>query len=98
MSLPETETVPNEIVPDMKKDYEFLTLIHVLIERHLRERDGVTQEHVDSFNDANGDLDAIENPLAPYFVHRQRAIHINRQLCQHMGLDWDAYQKHVGGM
>lgn len=96
-------------VSDMgNADYEFLVLMHEMIEHHLCDRAGITQEMVDVFDKqfekerAEGkhalDAEPGDDPRAPYHTAHQRALHIERQIASHLGVHWDAYEKALGEM
>jgi hypothetical protein len=77
------------------KDYEFLVLIHEMVEQHLCERDGVTEAQVDKFDktfEAAGlPGEPGDNPGAPYYRQHQVASRIEKHVAVELGVSWDAY-------
>lgn len=82
-------------------DYEFLVMIHELIEFHLCKKRGITDEAVSAF-DINfekerekgvhsPDAEPGDSELAPYFNEHQFATKIERQLAEELGVNWDKY-------
>lgn len=73
-----------------------LVAIHEMIEAYLCQRDGITDEHVTTFDTANPLLEEPgDHPDAPY--HRQHAIAmaIERECALAMGAKWDEHDKWV---
>lgn len=94
-------------VSDMRNpDYEFMVLIHEMIEHHLCARRGITPEDVDAFDLEfekerqqrlhEQDDEPGDDPRAPYYHEHQFAIRIEVEICRYLGLDWAAYNKVLG--
>lgn len=91
-------------VSDMQnEDYEFLVGLHELIEWYLCKKAGVTAAQVDEFDMIfEGDLEAQkiytepgDDPRAPYFLEHKFATHIEKQMAEQLGIDWETYDKAV---
>lgn len=84
------------------KDYEFMILLHEMVEQHLCEKRGISQESVDAFDiqfekdrqEGNEDEPGDEQS-APYYREHQFATIIERMMCQELGIDWKEYEKSV---
>lgn len=84
------------------EDYEFLILLHELIETFLCKRRGITAEAVDAFDmrferdRSEGNVDEPgDNPAAPYYSEHQFASIIERFMAHELGVDWDEYDHAV---
>lgn len=94
---------PDEvIVSDMhNEDYEFLVMIHELLEFYLCKKRGIRDQDVTAFDvqfekERDKGLHTIadepgDSPLAPYFREHQFATAIERVLARELGVDWDTY-------
>lgn len=83
-------------ISDMEnKDYEFMVVIHEMIEAWLCRKRGITQEMVDAWD--NGEGKDLEDPgsdeRAPYHKEHMLALQIERALCDEMGLNWEEYEE-----
>lgn len=86
-------------VSDMgNPDFEFLVMIHELIEQHLCQKRGVTEQAVDAFDvqferdRPEGDItDPGDDQNAPYYDEHQYASGIERMLAVELGVDWGEY-------
>lgn len=96
--------VVSKMIPKGLKglNYEFLVLIHELIEWYLIKQKGVTIKQVDDFDMAfeknrnEGDISEPGNdPHAPYFNEHQFATKIEEELAKYMGVDWLKYNEYV---
>ena len=83
-------------------DYEFLVMLHELIEAHLCRKRGIKEEAITAFDTAfeavreEGNEDEPgDSPEAPYQKEHQFATSIERQLAAELGVDWDAYDKAI---
>lgn len=93
-------------ISDMNnEDYEFLVLIHELVEEHLTRRRGILEPDIKVFDEAfeaqrqPGNVDeAGDDPAAPYRKEHQFATLIERFLSKEMGVDWDAYDKTINSL
>lgn len=90
-------------VSDMKNsDYEFLVLIHELIEWYLTEKRGIKQKDIDAFDityekERNKGLHkAWEEPgfdkRAPYLKEHTFATEMEKLLAKEMGVNWKKYE------
>lgn len=78
--------------PSLAQHYQFLVLIHELIEAYLCMNDNITPEMVDKF-DMSCDLpDTGEDPRAPYHRQHIMASLVERTVCMLLGLDWYQYE------
>lgn len=93
-------------VSDMKNhDYEFLVVIHELIEQHLVKKRGISLKDIDTFDinfekerdEGKHDImeEAGDSKDAPYYKEHQYATGIERVLANELGIDWNEYNKTV---
>ncbi len=83
-------------------DYEFMILLHEMVEQHLALKRGITAEAVDAFDmqfekdrpEGNED-EPGDDPAAPYYSAHQFATIIERMMCHELGLDWNEYNRAV---
>lgn len=93
-------------VSDMgNKDFEFLVLIHEMIEQHLCEKRGISADRVDEFDTIyektrpDGDTsEPGDDPLAPYYREHQMATAIERLLAVELQVDWNEYNDKVNSL
>ena len=83
-------------------DYEFLVLIHELIESYLCKKDGVGFNDIDSFDKTfeslrkDGDTAEPGDDInAPYYKQHQFASAIERLIALQIGVQWGEYDKKV---
>ena len=93
-------------VSDLKNnDYEFLIVIHELIEFYLTEKRGITEESISEF-DIKFEKERLEglhsetdepgwDKNAPYRNEHIFAEIIERQIAKELGVDWQDYDKAV---
>jgi hypothetical protein len=85
-----------EVADTGNDDYNFLLLIHELVEAYLCRKAGVTTEEVDTF-DINmaqmGDYEPGENPQAPYYKQHQFANIIELLVARELGVNWQRYEE-----
>ena len=93
-------------VSDMQnEDYEFLVLIHELVEAHLCRKRGIPEPNIKAFDEAfeakrlpgNEDEPGFD-PAAPYFKEHTFATVIEAQIAEELGVDWDEYSKKVNSL
>ena len=83
------------------KDYNFMILIHELIEAYLTKRAGIPEEDITDFdrrfevrrakNEVGPDDEPGDDPTAPYFKQHQCAIMIENLLCGELGINAKMY-------
>ena len=92
------------VVSDMRDwHYEFLTVLHELVESALCKERGISDESIDAFDahyeanrkDADGMSEPGDSPDAPYHKEHVFASKIERMIADEMGIDWDNYNKVV---
>lgn len=86
-------------------DYEFLVLIHELVEWHLTQRRGITEPVIKQFDEkyeaerTEGkhppDAEPGDDPQAPYRKEHITATNIERLLAAECGVDWVEYEKTI---
>jgi hypothetical protein len=91
-----------------KEDYEFLILLHELIECHLCKKKGITDEAVVEFDKKfeedrkEGKHSAMEepgnSPQAPYRDEHVFATKLEREMAKKLGVDWRKYSEAVHGV
>lgn len=87
------------------EDYEFLVLIHELIEEHLTRNDGIPEPVIKAFDEqfeqerAQGlhavDAEPGHDPRAPYRAQHAFAELIERLVAYELGVNWQAYEKAI---
>jgi hypothetical protein len=90
-------------IADMKnEDYEFLVLIHEMIEEHLTRKRGISEESITAFdvefekNRKEGNIDEPGHDInAPYHKEHVFAECIERLIAQELGVDWKKYDDTV---
>ncbi len=76
--------------------YETMLAIHEAVEAIMCKHNGVSQKEVDEFDAAYdkthaNDVEAGDDPAAPYKREHCFATAIERILCGELGVDWRAY-------
>jgi hypothetical protein len=90
-------------ISDMNnEDYEFLVAIHELIEQHLCQKRGISEESINAFdvafekNRPEGNEDEPgDDPRAPYRKEHLLATGIEKILAAELGVDWKNYDAAV---
>lgn len=85
--------------------YEFLIVLHELIELHLCLQAGISQVQVDAFDIAfeqeriegkhSPEAEAGDDPKAPYRREHFFATNIERLVAAQLGIDWEKYNQAV---
>lgn len=86
-------------------DYEFLVMIHELVEHHLADKARITNKEIDNFdiqyeNERKEGMHGTgeepgNDPNCPVYKQHQIATIIERLLCFELGIDWKEYDKKV---
>lgn len=84
------------------EDYEFLVMVHELIEQYLTQKRGITEQSITEFDvqyekdrpegDTSEPGDSLESP---YQNEHNLATGIERILCAAMGIKWEDYDSSV---
>ncbi|SRR6266403_5958149 len=87
------------------KDYEFLILIHELVEWHLTENRGIKEENIMKFDIQfekerkrgihNNEVEPGDAIDSPYRKEHRFAENIERILAHELGIDFNDYSKHL---
>lgn len=81
------------------KDYEFLVLIHELVEAYLCKKHGVKEEDVTEFDVTYGENGGAgepgDEPNAPYHNEHVCATKVEKYLADILGVGWEEYDKAV---
>ena len=92
-------------ISETEADYEFLVLIHELIEWHLTQKRGITEKSITDFdilfelNRKNGNTDEPGNsPLAPYRKEHKFATKIERLVAKELKVNWSKYDKKLNNL
>lgn len=92
-------------VSESTPEYEFLILIHELVEWFLIRRKGIPIAAIDKFDmdfeDARDQWDEREpgdDRKAPYYHEHQTASAIERTLAVFLGVDWHEYEAYINAM
>jgi hypothetical protein len=85
--------------------YEFLVALHEQIEMALCKQRGISEAAVTEFDltyEANrpegDDSEPGHDPKAPYHHEHVTAEKIERLIAQELGVDWESYDRTVGGL
>lgn len=74
--------------------YEAMLAVHELVEAILCKDRNIPEEDVNGFDVGHPELeDPGLDERAPYHKEHMIADSIERALCQHLGLSWNAYEK-----
>ena len=77
-------------------DYNFLVLIHALVEQYLCYKHGITDEQVTGFDMQNPELDDPGAELnAPYHLEHNVANTIEAELSVALGVEWKKYEEAI---
>jgi hypothetical protein len=75
------------------QDYEFLLLLHELVEAWLCRKRGISEKDVDSFDLAYaGEGEPGDDPKAPYYKEHLFATQIEKMMAAELGVDWNEYE------
>lgn len=92
-------------VSEMNADYEFLVLMHEMVEWYLTQKRGITEHDITAFDiefereRAQGNVDEPgDHPEAPYRREHRFAENIERLIAAELGVDWAIYNKTVEGL
>ena len=82
-------------ISEMKADYEFMVLIHELVEFYLTQKKGITEPDIMYFDTHEGKYSDDPGMMksAPYHKEHMFATKIEKMICKQMGLDWEKYDK-----
>jgi len=76
----------------LAEDFEFLVMIHELIEHHLCRRRGISIEAIDEFDFAfKGDGEPGESEDAPYHDEHIFAESVEKTLAAALNISWEKY-------
>jgi hypothetical protein len=86
-------------------DYEFLVMIHEIIESHLVQKRGISDAAIDAFDiqfekdreagKVPQDAEAGDSIEAPYYREHRFATTIERLVAYELGVDWMSYDNTV---
>lgn len=92
-------------ISKLNANHEFLVAIHEFIEWYLTQAKGITIEDIDKFDIAyenkrkEGNTSEPGDELdAPYYQEHQIATKIEKQLAEHLGVNWKKYDEHVNSL
>lgn len=78
------------------RDYEFLIMVHELVEAYLCLVRGISFEEVDNFDKTfTGDGEPGDSPAAPYHREHFFALFIEQKLAAELGIDWEEYGRFI---
>lgn len=87
-------------------DYEFLVMLHELVEWYLAEKRGITDEEISNFDMKFEDeikagikpphADPGMDSAAPYKDEHIFALKIEKEIAAELGIDWETYCKELG--
>jgi hypothetical protein len=84
----------NFLISEMKNtDYEFLVLVHEIIEWHLTQKRGIKEEDITNFDIESKHPDPGTLKNAPYHKEHMFATKIEKQLAKELKINWNKYDK-----
>lgn len=98
------EKIHIAITEQDNEDYEFLIMIHELIEFHLTKKRGISEEKITRFDllweEKKGRCETTADepgnePGCIYAKEHRFAENIERQIAHEMGLDWHIYNDNL---
>lgn len=89
-----------DIKRQLNEDYEFLIMIHELIEEHLTRKRGIKEEEIMKFDmEWENRIDKVDEPGNQddciYKKEHRFAENIERLICQELKIDWFEYEKNL---
>lgn len=94
------------LVSDMaNEDYEFLVMIHEMIEQHLCKKRGIPNEAITKFDEdfeakrpLNNNDEPGDDPGAPYRKEHFFATSVERLIAAELKVDWKEYEKTINNL
>ena len=84
------------ISEQQNKYYEYLILVHELVEIILTEHRGILESDIMKFDLENLDLgDPGSDPRACYFHEHMFAMDIEKLVCSQLNIDWEKYNDNL---
>lgn len=83
-------------ISKMEADYEFMVLVHEIIEWYLTQKRGIKLKDIDYFDmkgEGKDSADPGSMKSAPYYKEHMFSMKIEKMLCKELGLDWKKYDK-----
>jgi hypothetical protein len=81
------------------EEYEFLVVIHELVECMLCKFRGINESAVDQWDKSfTGIGEPGDDPLAPYHREHTFATSIEKLVAQEIGVDWDTYEVAIAAL
>ena len=74
-------------------DYEFLVMLHELVEFWLCHRRGISKEIVDAWDNSHANNDPGADPQAPYHREHEFACRIEELVSHEMGIELPEYSR-----
>jgi hypothetical protein len=87
-----------EIKTQLNEDYEFLIMIHELIEEYLTRKRGIKEQDIMDFDllweesDEPKEDEPGNCKYAPYYKEHRFSENIERLICADLGIDWFKYE------
>ena len=79
-----------------QEDSAFLVALHELVESFLCKKAGIAEEDVSRFDIENPHLEEPgDSPEAPYYNQHLIATMIEKIVCEHIGMNWEAHNDWV---
>ena len=87
-------TVRSIEVADMgNEDYEFLLILHEMVEQHLCLKHGVSEQAVDKWDSEHLVCDEPgDDPESPYHREHHVAMTMERLMAAFLGVNWNEYE------
>lgn len=86
------------------EDYEFLVLIHEMVEWYITQKRGILEQDITNFDlmfekeREQGlwkDEEPGFDPRSPYIKEHTFATEIEKKIAEELGVDWDLYDKTI---
>ena len=85
-----------KISEQQNKWYEYLILLHELVEIILTEHRGITEESISKFDMEHPELsDPGSSIEAPYHDEHMMAMDIEKLICSQLNIDWEKYNENL---
>lgn len=88
-----------------KADYEFLVMIHEMIEWYLTQKRGISIKKITAFDKSfekkrkkGNTSEPGDSKAAPYYKEHQFATSVERLVAKELKIDWSDYEKMINSL
>lgn len=86
-------------ISETKADYEFLILIHEMIEWYLTQKRGISEKKITNFDiNFKGKGEPGDDKNAPYRKEHQFATKIEKLIAKELKVNWAKYDKTINNL